>query len=175
MGYSAKAVANYFLSKYGKHGITPLKIQKLVYIAHGWYMAFHDDHPLIDDEWAEAWQYGPVFASLYHEFKYRGKSPIIDLATELDTSGSKMKWKTPKLRLADKQTRKFLDKVWEIYGKYSGIRLSKMCHKSGSPWHDTWVNAKGRKNTNIEDDLISNYYKDLLGEHRKKIGMERNG
>ena len=42
MGYSAKAVANYFLSKYGrKKGITPLKIQKLVYIAHGWHMACH--------------------------------------------------------------------------------------------------------------------------------------
>ena len=36
----AKAVANYFLEKAEQEGkpITPLQIQKLVYIAYGWYL-----------------------------------------------------------------------------------------------------------------------------------------
>ncbi len=62
MGYSAQAVANCFLDLANKENkeITPLKIQKLVYIAHGWFLAV-TDKPLVDDEFVEAWQYGPVF------------------------------------------------------------------------------------------------------------------
>lgn len=63
VGYSAKAVANYFLAQYGKHGLNPLKLQKLVYIAHGWNLAVRNQ-PLVDNELPEAWEYGPVFASL---------------------------------------------------------------------------------------------------------------
>ena len=80
MGYSAFAVANYFLRLGRDSGeeITPLKIQKLVYIAHGYHLAFTASDnspnglPLVDDEFAEAWQYGPVFPSLYHHFKRFG-------------------------------------------------------------------------------------------------------
>ena len=93
MGYSAKAVANYFLAKYGKHGITPLKMQKLVYLSHGWYLAFYDE-PLVDDEYAEAWRYGPVFDSLYHEFKHRGRLPITNPARDIDLD---LKETTPKI------------------------------------------------------------------------------
>ena len=82
VGHSAKHVANHFLSNFLRCGITSLKIQKLVYISHGWNYAFRDDH-LIDDELVEAWLYGPVFPSLYHEFKYRGELPVISLAKEL--------------------------------------------------------------------------------------------
>ena len=49
-GYPVKAIANYFLKDHRKEGITPLKIQKLVYIAYGWYLAYHQ-HPLINDEY----------------------------------------------------------------------------------------------------------------------------
>ena len=159
MGYSAKAVANYFLSKYGKNGITPLKIQKLVYLAHGWHLAYFEE-PLVDDEYAEAWQYGPVFASLYHEFKYRGRSPIAKLATELDFETLEIS--TPKIAKSDKQVRKLLDRIWEVHGKYSGGQLSRMTHKKGSPWEQTRGKEGGnKKNSNIDDGLIMEYYQKL--------------
>lgn len=156
MGYSAKAVANYFLSKYRKHGISPLKIQKLVYLSHGWHLAFYDD-PLVDDEYPEAWQYGPVFASLYHEFKYRGRLPIFDLATEI---GIDLRKSTPKIPKSDTRVRELLDKVWEVYGEFSGIELSAMCHEPDSPWEKTWKGAGGKKNANIRDEEIKAYYKE---------------
>ena len=166
MGYSAKAVANYFLTKYGKHGITPLKIQKLVYIAHGWHMAFHGhENPLIDDEYAEAWQYGPVFASLYHEFKHRGRLPIIDLATELDDDLNETKPGIPK---SDKETRNLMDRIWEVYGDYSGFQLSEMCHRPGSPWDEAREASNGRKNAHIDDEIIERHYKEKLERNRER-------
>lgn len=176
MGYSAKAVANHFLSKYGKHGICPLKIQKLVYIAHGWYMAFHED-PLVADEYAEAWRHGPVFPSLYHEFKHRGSLPITELAKTVDLINGRLKRSTPQVAKSDMHVRELLDRIWEVYGKYSGIRLSNMCHQPESPWDQTRKDASRKRanNADIDDDLIREYYKDVLKSNREKrrLGKER--
>ena len=177
MGYSAKAVANYFLSRYRKHGITPLKIQKLVYLAHGWYMAFHED-PLIDDEYAEAWRYGPVFSSLYHEFKHRGRLPIVDFATELEfddfmETDPKITETTPKVDPSDTQTINLLDKIWSVYGNRSGMELSRITHKTGSPWEETRNETGWRKNAHIDDKRIKAYYKKLGAENRRRKQQEK--
>ncbi len=168
-GYSAKAVANYLLATYGEHGITPLKIQKLVFLAHGWNYAFRDD-PLINDEYAEAWSNGPVFQSLYAEFRYRGSLPIVDLATELKLespeSGNVVSY-TPAISGSDATIRHLLDEIWRIYGKFSGSQLSEMCHVPGSPWHITRVKHPGLRNANIPNDQIRDYYRNLYNEHRR--------
>lgn len=64
MGHSAKAIANFFIDRHKRHGISPLKLQKLIYMAHGWHLALLDK-PLVEDEAPEAWKFGPVFASVY--------------------------------------------------------------------------------------------------------------
>lgn len=166
VGYSAKAVANHFLSRYGKHGISPLKIQKLVYIAHGWHLALHGE-PLVEDEYAEAWEYGPVFASLYHEFKHRGRLPIAELASELDIDMNKLR---PRIPASDKDMHDFLDEIWEAYGDYSGFQLSSMCHQPGSPWAEARERSSGRKNVNIDDSIIKEHYEEKLERNRQHNG-----
>ena len=163
MGYSAKAVANYFLETHKKENISPLKLQKLVYIAHGWHFAFRDD-PLIDDEYAEAWEYGPVFPSLYHEFKHYGRIPISEFATTtyFDPKGNLVET-IPKIKYGDDEERnkwtcRFLDKIWEIYGGHDGMTLSGMCHQKESPW-DMARKSDTRRNVHIKDDDIREYYK----------------
>lgn len=163
MGYSAKAVANYFLSKYRKHGITPLKIQKLVYIAHGWHLAYFDK-PLVEDEDAEAWEFGPVFPSLYHEFKYRGRMPIIELATILsikDRKNLSFEKKIPNILKSDNQTIQLLDTIWEVYGNLTGAALSSLTHRENSPWAEVRAESNGKRNTNIDNEIIKKYYKKL--------------
>lgn len=68
--YSVEDIANYFLSKgekFGKRSITPLKIQKLVYYAQGFYLALFNK-PLFNEK-IEAWQHGPVCRILYNKYK----------------------------------------------------------------------------------------------------------
>ena len=171
MGYPAKAVANYFLARYGEHGITPLKIQKLVYLAHGWNYAFREDH-LVDDEHAEAWPYGPVFPSLYYEFRYRGNQPIIDLATELQLESlesGEVVTVTPRIPESDGDICHLLDEIWRIYGVYSGTQLSEKCHTPGSPWHITRSQYPGIRNAHIQNSVIREHYRELYREHSNNV------
>ena len=159
---TAKAIANYFLSTYGKRSISPLKMQKLVYIAHGWHLALYDKS-LVDDEYAEAWEYGPVFASLYHEFKYRGNLPIIDPATDVDGT-------IPKIPETEVRIGKLLDRIWEVYGGYTGMQLSAMCHQPGSPWSKARERSGWRRNAHFDDNAIKKHYREKLEQNRRGNG-----
>jgi len=165
VGYPVKAIANYFIDNYGKHGITPLKLQKLVYLAHGWHYAF-EDKPLVDDEFAEAWEYGPVFPSLYHEFKHRGNKPIMDLATEIDFENfapdvTQIVLETPQILETDIFTHDLLDRIWEVYGTRTASQLSNLTHKPGSPWAITRSSLEDvqARNVNINNTTIRDHYK----------------
>ncbi|MBL8233482.1 MAG: DUF4065 domain-containing protein, partial [Bryobacterales bacterium] len=74
--YEALAVANRFLALAArdKKPIDHLKLQKLIYFAHGWYLAFTGS-PLLTEH-VEAWQYGPVIPTVYHQFKRFGSATI---------------------------------------------------------------------------------------------------
>ena len=166
-GYPAKAVANYFLEKYGNQRISPLQIQKLVYIAHGWHLALHEGKPLVNDEFAEAWKYGPVFASLYYEFKHIGRKPIRELATDTDLDeAGKLMTITPKIDEDDEETHKLLDRIWEAYSRYSALRLSAMCHQNDSPWDKTRKRCNSQsvsiRNAHIKNEEIEEHYLEKL-------------
>ena len=165
MGCSAKAVANYFLdlAEEKEEPLTPLKVQKLVYIAHGWYLALSKE-ALISDEYAEAWQYGPVFPSIYYEFKWFGSNKITDRAEELvsfnQLSGT---WKKiiPLVPSQDKITCTFLDRIWKVYSPYNAIVLSEMTHEEGTPWSLT-KEEDDKINAHIPNCRIKEYYEKRL-------------
>lgn len=160
MGYTAKAVANHFLDfgRTRKSKISPMKIQKLVYISHGWHLALSDGEPLVSDEYVEAWQYGPVFPSVYHEFKHYGASPILDYATEFELEGSDFKLVTPRVETDDVNAVALLGRVWKVYGDFSGLQLSGMTHAPGTPWDIVWNKNRGMRNVHIPNELIREHY-----------------
>lgn len=132
--YSAKAIANMFIEKAKETGLrdlSPMKLQKLVYYAHGWHLAFADA-PLIDDE-VEAWEFGPVVVDLYHAFKKNGMSHIEEPATEL-TFKEKFDIATPLIDPDDEGARGVIEEVWRVYSQYTSIQLSNMTHAPGTPW-----------------------------------------
>ena len=164
--YSAKAVANQFIRKSLKENnpLTPMKLLKLVYIAHGWHLAILDK-PLITDR-VEAWLYGPVIPELYHEFKHYGMLPIEGLATEYeplfeDGRLVDAKLVRPKIDSNDKPTRDFLNRVWEVYKDFTAIQLSNMTHEKGSPWDSVFYGAPNSKPT-IENETIKAHYRRRL-------------
>lgn len=162
MPYTAKAVANYFLHlvECDDQQITPMKIQKLVYFAHGWYLAI-TDRPLIDEQ-IEAWQYGPVIPSLYDEFKQYGRSPITSQATDLviDDSDEDMSFysHTPSIDLTDKKVISVLKKVWQVYGKLTAVQLSNKTHMPGTPWRQVWGDGNVLKGTDIDVEIIKGFF-----------------
>jgi uncharacterized phage-associated protein len=171
MGYPAKAAANAFVDIAAEHNqqLSPLKLQKLMFLAHGWHLAIANS-PLIEDEFAEAWQYGPVFPSVYHEFKEFGSGAIENKAADFRFAGNnntEVEIFTPEIPKSDENTWKLIKKVWEVYSKYSGLGLSDLTHQAGTPWEKTWSASNGRKNADISNDLISAYYKALVVKNRK--------
>jgi len=98
-----------------------MKLQKLIYLAHGWHLAFLNDG-LVSQE-IEAWKYGPVIPEVYREFKEFKASPITRYAPVPANS----------IELSNVQNT-LLDNVWDIYKDKSGIYLSMLTHESGSAW-----------------------------------------
>jgi uncharacterized phage-associated protein len=98
--------------------IDPMKIQKLVYLSHGWNLAFYSS-PLISQQ-VEAWRYGPVISELYYEFRTFRAGPI----TQAPNVGGHM---IP-------QTMGLLESVWKTYFQYSAVQLSMLTHEPGGAW-----------------------------------------
>jgi uncharacterized phage-associated protein len=170
MPYPAKAVANYFLDlaeEAGK-GLDPMKIQKLVYFAHGWHLAL-TGAPLLEEQ-IEAWQYGPVVPTLYHGFKQWGGGAIqgraIDWRLDINpATGRKsiLRSVSPSLDdYGDDEKRNFaksvVKRVWEVYGSWSAVQLSQLTHVPDGPWDATRRENPDRKGTDIPDQLIRDYF-----------------
>jgi uncharacterized phage-associated protein len=141
--YDARAVANYFLSLAERDGKTldQMKLQKLVYLAHGWSLALLDE-PLITDK-VEAWRYGPVIRSLYRAFANAGRNPITKPAYEVRFVGTKVT--AIPLTLdedsCNERVRNLIEEVWKVYSPYTGIQLSNYTHQEDSPWARTWKDS----------------------------------
>lgn len=155
--YSALQVANYFIKKALDEGtpVDPMKLQKLLYFAYGWYYAFHDK-PLFKDQ-LKAWQWGPVIEDIYHAFKKYGKSGITELKSDLDMET--LKTVVPTVPENDKDTVEFLNNFWNTYKGYTGPQLSGASHAEGSPWREAY-NPDKLFNP-MKPEFIKNYFKDL--------------
>lgn len=166
--YNPKAIANYFLERGADEGraLDPIKLQKLVYNAHGWYMAMHGE-PLID-ETVEAWPYGPVVPTLYHEFKRFGAKPIRSKAIEFH--GSELTH--PHVDRTDEQTRAVLERVWKTHRDLSGMQLSHLSHRPDSPWEKTWKKAQAagkQRGVDIPDELIEIHFREKALRNRQRV------
>ena len=162
--HSPKSVANYFLELADAKGesISPMKLQKLVYYAHGWY-AGYTQQPLIDEA-VEAWQYGPVIPSLYHEFKRFGAGDIKGKAIDFDLRGP-----TEVATPSDQKIRTFLENVWKSYGGYTGVTLSEMTHAIGTPWDVTWGKCPGVRGQDIPFTQIVEWFGAAVAKTQQQV------
>lgn len=140
--YDAKLIANQFL-EFGKqenNPVDPMKIQKLVYLAHGWNLALYGV-PLVSQP-IEAWRYGPVISDLYQEFRDFRANPINRFANV---------W-----GCLQEPTKAFLKSVWDTYKNYTPIQLSMLTHEPGGAWDWTIRNVNTVwGNPTIPSDIIA--------------------
>lgn len=146
MIYTPRQIADFFLY-IGKEdqSMTPMKLIKLVYIAHGWSLGLYNEALITESP--QAWKYGPVIPSLYDEFRQYGNQKI---AVTVDENP-----------IQDDKTNRLLQKIWNTYGKYTAIELSAMTHEPETPWSIIWEKAKKQYKTfnlTIPNSLIQEHY-----------------
>jgi len=138
-------VARYIISifsdkaEYGlDDGMTNLRLQKLLYLAQGYYLAEYG-RPLFNDD-IEAWQYGPVVRDVYVKYSPFKSGILQDVPPE---DGS----------LADDEEEMIIRVLGE-FGKYSAGYLVNLTHAPGTPW-DMVYDGEKRK---IGKDRIKEYF-----------------
>ncbi|MEM7550076.1 MAG: type II toxin-antitoxin system antitoxin SocA domain-containing protein [Bacteroidota bacterium] len=143
-------IANFFIEKGNEIGdpITQMKIQKLVYIAHGWYLSL-TDKPLIRAK-VQAWKFGPVIPEIYQALKKYGNDPVpVSITNE---------------SINDQEIVDFLNIIWDLYGKYSASFLSNLTHQKSSPW-DLTAQRYGYDvppNMIIDNEDIKHHYNPIV-------------
>lgn len=160
--HDARAIANYFLDLAARDGVPvdPLKIQKLVYIAHGWHLAITGG-PLIYQT-VMAWKYGPVIRDLYRAFREYGGRAIDGRATEPPDWEHTTEPRPYSAELSP-ESQAVLDRTWQVYGRNTGVELSSLTHDFGTPWDQ--VAGKLRpseiRDVMIPDGMIQKHYLQL--------------
>ncbi len=164
--YSSEAVANFFIKKSADDNIqdlTPMKLQKLVYIGLGWVLAL-GNLDIIGGEQVQAWKHGPVIPSLYHELKNNGHLPVTELIVSafsaLDDDGEPLGPPVPdEIPESDTATRGVLEAVWDVYKTRTGAQLRDITHRHDTPWRMHYV--EGQRNIEIPKQTIRDFYSAL--------------
>jgi len=165
MPYPAGAIANEFIkiARENHKRLSPLKLQKLVYFAHGWYLAL-TGKPLINEP-VEAWKFGPVIPSLYHALKKYAYQSVNECMTDDDFWEPSTGGVCHELSVDDgpdqqenELAKRIVRRVWDVYGGFSATQLSNLTHDDGTPWSMTPDKDK-RRNAIIDPEIIRGYFK----------------
>lgn len=146
-------IVDYFIWKgqSNEQNVTNKKLQKLLYYAQAWHLVFEGE-ALFKDK-IEAWIHGPTVGIIYDQFKSFGFNAI---KKEINTDSFK---KIPEA------TKKVLDEVWKIYGKYDGNFLELLTHNE-KPWQEARGNLEISESSGNEISLktMKEFYEDKIKE-----------
>lgn len=115
------SVANFFLNIVDRDSgssITPLKLQKILYYAQGYYLALNNKELFKED--FQAWAHGPANPDIYN--KYRDYKFGIITAPSIE-----------EIPNFNDEIVNFLYSIWESFGIYDGKYLEELTHKE-KPW-----------------------------------------
>ena len=157
------AIANNVLDIAGQHDeqLSPMKLQKLVFFSHGWHLGFN--HGPLSSEEAEAWQWGPVFPSLYHAVKTWGSGSILEPITRTIFPPRRPGQRraptvtTPTIPDDDGFALGLLERTWEVYGGMTALQLSALSHEEGGPWDQAYGDGQTRSVV-IPNESIAKFY-----------------
>ncbi|MGN8095427.1 Panacea domain-containing protein [Methylobacterium sp. 22177] len=158
--YDARAIANFLLDLADSRGVqlTQMSVLKIVYFAHGWYLAINE-RPLCAQEF-EAWTHGPVVKVVRDAFKNFRKEFITSRATKLILTTGEIVEVEPDLSSEDK---KFIEGIFDAYHIYDAWQLSDFTHETGSPWDVLWNSPEpvGRLALRIKNEEIRAHFRSL--------------
>lgn len=150
MEYSSVLIARYIVAMAQDKGlpINMTKVQKLLYIAYGIYLAIKDERLI--DEHPQAWPYGPVFPSTRNKLL---KENFYDIRIDNPEFAE--------LRI-NAELNSLLNLVFNNFGDWTASELSQWSHTDGSPWEKT-VNQEDFSWGNIiSDEDIKSYFSMII-------------
>jgi len=163
--FDARGVANKILhiANASDINLTSMQLIKLVYLAHGWSLVLFD-RPIVKGN-PEAWQYGPVYPSIYEHVKRNGSKPIRNMIKNdigeaffpNDISGMQFN---------------FLQSILNSYGKWKAFTLSEITHREGTPWYRTFHEI-GRYQE-IPLDFMREHFYELAATRKINVDAFRN-
>lgn len=160
--YDARAVANFILDLADNDGrpLTQVELLKILYFAHGWYLATKN-RPLVSQP-IEAWKYGPVVKVVRDAFKDFGDRPIEARAEKLVLETGEYQRVAPDLSDDDAD---FVANVFRQYKQFGAWELSDFTHEKDSPWDRVWnpKGAQGRLGLRIRNDEIQAHFLSVAG------------
>jgi uncharacterized phage-associated protein len=141
-----------------------MKLQKLVYFTHGWWLAINNHSVLV--ERPQVWTHGPVFKSLYHTLKSFGHRPI-------DHPQPRYPTEVPEVVRDSNTLPEYVDFVWGRYGHLSSFALSAMTHKIDGAWNKlaSEYDYKVPFDLEIPDEYVRDEFVALLNEEFVKSGQ----
>lgn len=149
--HDPRAIANriWELRQAQSKPLTAMQLIKLVYIADGWAMALLG-RPLSKEQ-PEAWQYGPVYPSVYRAFKRFGGNPVGAPAVHYGSD-------IPISETFSDDECEVINSVVDAYGKFSAYQLSNLTHQPGAPWSQAF---NAGVYSSISDSAMLNHFNEL--------------
>lgn len=135
--------------------VTPLMLQKLLYIIQGVFMALYN-RPIFTEE-CEAWMHGPVYPEVYELFRDFKYNPIDDARfAVLEGTADAL----------TEEERRVIDLVANTFGIYGGKVLEKITHNE-EPWKTARKGYADNVSSNelISKESIKAYYEKVNGEY----------
>lgn len=163
MAYDAREIANYILDLADERelSLSNMKLLKIIFFAHGWYLAKYNE-PLVLDTF-QAWNHGPVVSTVYNEFKKFGDRIITDRAKKINLDTGKNVCISPNV---EKNIQNFLKIIVNYYAKYEAIRLSEISHFVGGPWDTVWrrFEREACVGMRIQNSEIKRFFAEILAK-----------
>jgi len=159
MQYPAIVVANEIvkLANTEKLDITPMKLQKILYLANGIYCK-RQGEKLIKEKF-EAWDYGPVVRSVYTVYRDCKGNNIDQPIDDYINAGGYSFIKSSSITVEDNDIQ-VIKEAWDNAKNLSAFTLSAWSHNKNSPWEKAF-NANP-KQVYISDEDIQNYFNEFI-------------
>lgn len=159
---TAAAVANEFLALASVETSFPkidqMKLQKLLFYAHAWHLAFGRG-PLFEND-IEAWPWGPVVRDVYVQTREYGRGPVTSKLWEFGKQDGEFDVIVPDGVPHD--VKPFVRSVWDTLKGFTGIQLSNSTHAPGEPWSIVAEKVGTESKPSIPNDLIEEVFRRKL-------------
>jgi len=150
--------------------VSPLKLQKILYYEQSWFMVSFGRENTLFADCPQAWVNGPVYPTVYHQYKNHKAGMCGELSTEDFHKGDvelKMKSLISTFGWSEDHIR-FIDSVITLYGAKSQDQLVMMTHIE-KPWCEKREGLLPfeRSNEPMSLDTMYTYYKERYERNHK--------